>query len=66
MTENYRVVIIRSEGKGDKEIAKIIDSFIKAIESKTGEVRVAYQGHDSKVIATIDSLLSMKKLAGEP
>ena len=33
---------------------------------RNGDARVAYQGNDKKIISTIDSFLSIDKLANKP
>lgn len=66
MTDKFTVVIIQSKGKSDNEIRKIINEFIKSVDPRNGDARVAYQGNDKKIISTIDSFLSIDKLANKP
>ncbi|MGD0643590.1 MAG: hypothetical protein ABSA75_01645 [Candidatus Bathyarchaeia archaeon] len=66
MADKFTVIVIQSNEKDDSEIKKSINEFIKSVSAKKGEARIAYNGNDKKIISTIDSFLSIDKLANKP
>ena len=66
MTNEYMAIIVKYDEKCNKETRTIVDSFIKSIEAKNGEARIAYQGFKEEYIKTIDSFLSLDKYIKKP